>query len=366
MNDPRIFQIGLSLLRGVGPHLAKTLVAHCGSAEAVFSEKAPALAKIPGIGPERARDIAAHHDLSLAEAELEFLEKKGCQMHFFSDPTYPRRLKHCEDGPVVLYQKGNSELNPERSLAVVGTRASTSYGNQFSEALMRDLAPFAPSIVSGLAYGIDAMAHRGAINHGMPTLAIMAHGLDLLYPPLHRKLAEDILAAGGSLLSEYRSGVMPDKQNFPTRNRIIAGMVDAVVVVEAAAKGGALITAQLANGYHRDVFALPGRHHDRFSAGCNQLIKSHQAHLLTGVKDIKYIMRWEAQDFSHRQLPLFAELSADQQKLFALFEARSKALSLERLCHEAHFPVSKTLQELMNLELKGLIKTLPGKTYIRA
>lgn len=366
MSDIRLFQIGLTLLHGVGPRLAKSLIAHCGGPAAVFSEKALALARIPGIGIETARSIEAQSVLSLAERELEFLEKDGCSMHFFTDSSYPRRLKHCEDGPIVLYQRGTAALNTDKMLAVVGTRAATAYGAHFTEQLLRDLGPLEPSIVSGLAYGIDALAHRGALNNELPTLAVLAHGLSSVYPPLHRKLAHDILDAGGSWLSEYRSHVLPDRQNFPTRNRIIAGLSDCVIVVEAASKGGALITAQLANGYNRDVFALPGRYQDRFSAGCNALIKSHQAHLLTGVKDLQYIMRWEKKAPGQRQLPLFAELSELQQKIYALFEARSEAISLERLCYEAHIPVSKALQELMNLELQGLIKTLPGKTYMRA
>jgi DNA processing protein len=365
VNHPdTIYRIALSLCEGVGPILAKNLINTLGSAEAVFKESDKTLGSITGINIKVRSSIKNDYPLQRAEEEMTFVDRNGFLMHFFQDASYPRRLKHCADAPVIIYQKGNLNLNPGKAVSIVGTRSVTDYGRSFIDSFMPDLKGFQPQVISGLAYGVDAIAHREALNHQLKTIAVVAHGLDSVYPALHRGLAKDILEQGGAIVTEFLSKSKPDRENFPKRNRIIAGMSDAVIVVEAARKGGALITADLAFQYNRDVFAVPGRFRDTYSEGCNLLIKSNRANLLESTKDLEYIMRWQEQkQVQQAQLPLFDEMSTKEQNLITMLGTDSSPKEIEWLAKKMEMPMSQLLVQLMNLELKGVLISMPGKRY---
>lgn len=363
LNPDLLYQIALTQVDGIGPLTAKKLVSHCGSAEQVFKSPPDQLAKIEGVGKFIAGAFKNKKCLSRAEQEIAFIEKNAFTALSFLDKAYPRRLKNCDDGPLVLFQKGNVNLNANRTIAVVGTRSSTEYGQSFCEKFIADLAPYNALVISGLAYGIDAHAHGCAVKNKIPTIGVLAHGLDTIYPYLNRKLSENMLAAGGALVTEFLSQSKPDRENFPKRNRIIAGISDAVLVVEAAKKGGALITAQIGNSYHRDVFAVPGKVGDKFSEGCNLLIKSNQASLFTGVKDLEYIMGWRAEEPGAQQMMVFENLNPDEQLVIEQLEQTRPGLEIDVLAFKTKQPVYKLLPTLMNLELKNLVKALPGKVY---
>lgn len=364
MNTDLFYQIALGKTPGIGDQLAKQLIAHCGSAEAVFKAKKAALISIPGIGEKTVRGLQSNKGLSLAEKELTFIEKHHIRGLSYLDPDYPRRLKSCEDGPLILYQKGPLNLNAKRVIAVVGTRNATHYGLDFCARFIEDLKDLNVVIISGLAYGIDAAAHREAVKHSIPTAAVVAHGLDRIYPSLHHTLAKEMVHKGGAVLTEFCQNTIPDRENFPKRNRIVAGICDAILVVEAAKKGGALITAEIANSYNRDVFAVPGRIGDTYSEGCNRLIKAHKAAILTCVRDLEYLLGWKKEAPRNAQTSLFEALTPVEQKIIAaLQEAKDHRCSLEAICRAAQLPVGKILSILMNLELKGLVKNLPGKIY---
>ena len=292
MNHSLLNQIALTLIPGIGDKMIKSLIAHCQTPEAIFSEKKSNLQKIPGIGSNAVRLLHSANTLKRAEKEIEFLDSKNIEAHFFTDKEYPDRLKHCEDGPAIIYYKGNKNLNDQKFIAVVGTRKATHYGKTLTQRIIEDLKPLNATIVSGLAYGIDICAHKAALESNLSTIGVLAHGLDRIYPQIHSNVAEQMKSHGG-LITEFISETNPDKENFPKRNRIIAGLCDAILVIEAAKTGGALITANIANSYNRDVFAIPGRIGDTFSEGCNTLIKTNRAALFQSVKDLEYIMGWE-------------------------------------------------------------------------
>ena len=278
-NNKLIYQIGLTLIRGIGDVNGKKLVAYCGSPEAIFKESTSALLKIPGIGKSTVNSIKSQKVLDRAESEIEFINKFKIKPLFYTDPDYPARLLNCEDNPLMLYYKGNADVNSQRVIAIVGTRRATNYGKSRCEEIIDDLKNRNVLVVSGLAYGIDSCAHRSSLEFGMNTIGVLGHGLDRIYPAHNRKLAEKMINQGG-LLTEFFSNTNPDRENFPKRNRIVAGMSDAVLVIESAEKGGALITADIANSYNRDVFAFPGNINSKYSEGCNRLIKSHKAALI--------------------------------------------------------------------------------------
>lgn len=359
--------IAITLLPNVGTKHAKNLIAHCGSPRAVFEEKKQNLLKIPGIGGHVVEGVTREKVMERAEKEVNYILKHHIQTHYFLDKTYPQRLRNCEDGPLVLFQLGKVDLNPPKVLAVVGTRNSTSYGEQITRQFCEDLAPYQPLLVSGLAYGIDITAHKGALQNKIPTAGVVAHGLDRLYPELHRKTARQMIEDGGGLVTEFLTETNPDRENFPMRNRIIAGMCDAVVVVEAAKKGGALITAKLANSYSREVFAFPGRITDEFSEGCNNLIKSNLACLINSVKDFEYLLNWKKNNGKVSpksvQKELFVELSAPEKKVVEALRAAGGEMALELLCMHTEIPVNQILSHLMSLELHGLVSNKPGKMY---
>jgi len=362
-ND-NLYKIALTMLPGVGPVLAKNLVAYCGSPESVFSQKKSALEKIPGVGAVTAAKILDAKPLKRAEQELAFVQKQNLALLFYLDEKFPERLKHCTDSPVLLYFKGKGDLNAERMVAMVGTRNASAYGKKVAEMLVAEIKPLGATVVSGLAYGIDITAHKAAVDHTVPTIGVLAHGLDRIYPALHLKIAEQMLEHGG-LLTEYPSGTNPDRENFPSRNRIIAGITDATIVVEAAEKGGALITAELAIGYNREVFAVPGRVDDVYSEGCNKLIYANQAAILRHAKDLEFYMNWQTETKTvkpRQQTKLFIEFSAEEEPVVNLLRESGK-IQIDLLCTRAALPVTKVLAHLFSLEMKGAVRAHPGKVF---
>ncbi len=358
------YQIGLTLLDGVGDILAKNLVAYCGSAEQVFKTNQAQLEKIPGIGSYTATAIIkSKAALERAEREIKFIEDKAITPLFFTDKKFPQRLKNCSDSPVMLYYKGNADLNTEKIVAVVGTRTPSVYGKQMTEKLIEDLVVSGCLVVSGLAYGIDITAHKASLDQGLNTVGVLAHGLDRIYPSVHSSYAERIVSQGG-LLTEFMSETNPDRENFPKRNRIVAGMCDALVVVESKRGGGSLITATIANSYNKDIFAFPGKANDTLSEGCNGLIKSHRASLLESAADLLYIMNWnqEVKKKKTNQIPLLINLSEEEQLIIKLFDTKSQ-IHIDEICYSTNFAISKTSAHLLQLEFSNLIKSLPGKMY---
>jgi len=358
-----LHQIALTKIKGIGPVLARSLLSHFGNAKAVFSASNKELLGIPGIGNQLAGVITATPALREAEKELEFAEKHGISVLFQDHAEYPKRLKSCYDAPLLLYYKGNADLNHRRVVSVVGTRSATDYGKSICAALMEGLAPYQVIVVSGLAYGIDSYAHRDALKRGIPTVGVLGHGLDRVYPAANRNLAKQMLECGG-LLTEFSSGTNPDKSNFPMRNRIIAGLADVTIVVEAASRGGALITAELANNYNRDVCAFPGNTRQEFSAGCNYLIKTNRANLMTHAKDLEYLMNWTAgpAKTTPAQLALPLSLTADQQTVYGIVKQMNEA-GIDELSYRLNWPQSKLAITLLELEINGAIVALPGKVF---
>jgi DNA processing protein len=364
MNEQLLYHIAITSIPNVGDITAKKLIAYCGSSEQVFKEKKSVLEKIPGIGAINAQKILTHKTeaLVIAEEELKFIHKNEIVPFFYLNDNYPQRLRHCEDGPVLLYSKGNVDYNNHRVISIVGTRKATEYGKDFCNKIVGDLAPHKPLIVSGLAYGVDICAHKAAIKNNLPTVGVLAHGLDRLYPAQHKNVANQMVE-NGALLSDYKSRTNPDRENFPKRNRIVAGMSDLTIVIESSKKGGSLITAHSANDYNRDVFALPGRLGDSQSEGCNNLIKTNKAALIQSVKDIEYIMGWEAKNKAKTtQQQLFVELTPEQKTIAAIISKKGK-IGVDELSIQAKLPMNKITTELLDMEFSGVVKTLPGKVY---
>lgn len=359
-----IEKIALTKIKGIGPRLGRQLLLHCGSVEQIFSMSQKELSAVPGIGSVGAEYILSKRYFEEAEKELEFVDKHGIKLVWWEDKAYPRRLKHCEDAPLVLYYKGTGDLNPERVVSIVGTRNATAYGKRIVEDLMQGLRALGVQIISGLAYGIDIQAHRQAVKHGISTVGVLGHGLDRIYPAAHREVARQMLDKGG-LLTEFCSGTIPDRMNFPMRNRIIAGMADVTVVVEAAIKGGALITAEIANSYSRDVCAFPGSLDQEYSAGCNYLIKTHRAQLIRGIDDLCYLMGWEMGDTAvmSKQLSLLPpEMTKDESRVYDLLKETGQA-TIDEIALHCDWPQSKLAMILLEMEMKGIIVSLPGKLF---
>ncbi len=360
------YKIAISLIKGIGPVLVRNLVAYLGDAEALFKEKESSLLKIPGIGSVQAGLIAKARPLERAEEELEYIQKNNIKASFFLDDSYPSRLRNCNDAPILLYHKGNHTLEGRKILSVVGTRKITEEGKINTFNLIKDIAAKFPEavIVSGLAYGVDIFAHRAALECGLPTIAVLAHGLDRIYPRLHSHEA-DQLQSTGALVTEYTKNTNPDKPNFVKRNRIVAGMSDATIVVESAEKGGALITAYLAHSYNRDVLALPGRISDDYSKGCNKLIKKNVAALIEDANDIAYAMNWEVNDVTSqqaRQLSLFELPKGDLGVVYNVLKQEREA-SVNLLGMKTGFSVGKVSSLLLQLEFDKIVKSLPGNMY---
>ena len=359
-----LYRIALTLLPNVGPVVARALHQYCGSAEAVFKEKKRILAKIPGVGAKRIAKAFREPVMEAAEKELRFVEKHKVEALFYTDEAYPKRLLQCPDAPALLYFKGCCSLNAPRQIAIVGTRSSTPYGEEVTQQLIKDLSEEKITVVSGLAYGIDICAHEAALKQGLPTIGVTAHGLDRIYPPVHRSTAGRMLKQGG-LLTEYPSGTNPDRENFPSRNRIVAGICDAVIVVEASGKGGALITAELAQGYNRDVFAVPGRVNDPYSKGCNDFIRENKAALLTSAQDLIWMMGWTDQKnpvAKVHQTVLFTDLSPEEEIIVRILKEQGES-GIDAISLVAGLSFSKLANCLLQLEFKGVVKLRPGKRY---
>ena len=365
MTEPEIIAaLRLQNIPNIGDVTAKKLIAHCGSPSAIFEDKPHHLLKIDGIGKVTLKGLHDAQYLEEAQQEIEFLSKENIEVSYFMDDTYPERLKHCLDGPILLFQRGNIDLKQQKIISVVGTRNVTSYGSSFAQQFIAELAPLNPIIVSGLAYGVDIKVQKAAMDHGLQTIACMAHGLNQIYPKAHAKYQSKIEANGG-FMTEFWSSSQPNRENFLKRNRIIAGISEATIVIESAEKGGSLVTADLAHGYHREVFAVPGRATDKWSKGCNDLIKYQKAHLLTSAAELIYLLAWQIEEEKPEktvQKQLFVELDETEQSIYSYLQLNGKQL-LDTVALECKLPVFKVSSTLVQMEMKGVIRPLPGKLF---
>ncbi len=356
------YQIALTQVPAIGDVHAKALINYFGSAEAIFSARKKHLESLEGIGPVRAKSIKEFVAFDKAVEEIGFIKKYKITPLFLTDKKYPQRLLNCYDSPIMLYYKGNADLNTSKIIAVVGTRNHDEYGKATTEKLIEDLAGEEILIISGLAYGIDSVAHKAALKNNLPTVGVLAHGLDRIYPSQNSSLAKQMISQGG-LLTEFSSYTKPDKQNFPLRNRIVAGISDAIIVAETGIKGGSLITAELGNGYNKDVFAFPGRTTDNKSEGCNFLIKNNKAALLTSADDLLENMGWKKKKPVHvkKQKELFIELSPEEKNILNILQ--QQAVHIDELFIKSKLSSSAVAAALLNLEMNGIVTSLPGKIY---
>jgi DNA processing protein len=363
MNNDLIFQMALTQVPNIGHVHAKTLTSIFGTAEAIFNAPKNKLEKIDGIGQVRASSIKSFSDFKSCENEIRFTEQHHIKPIFINDTEYPKRLLNCYDSPILLYFKGNTSLNNPRFVSVVGTRANTDYGKIICEQFIDELKPYNITVISGLAYGIDTIAHKSALKNNLATIGILAHGLDRIYPYSNKSMAKQMIENGG-LLTEYPSGTNPDKQNFPERNRITAGICDALVVIETGKSGGSLITAEIANSYNKDVFAFPGRINDVKSDGCNRLIKNNKACLISSAEDLVNLMGWNEKKSNQipTQRSLFNDLNNDELLLMKLLEELNET-DIDTLTFKSGLSHSSIAVILLTLEINGLIKSLPGKRY---
>ena len=353
----------LQNIPNIGDINAKKLLERCGSASQIFKERKEALLKIEGIGYNTLNDLHDRICLQEAEQEFEAITTGSIQYTFFKDDDYPKFLRHCIDAPILLFKRGNINLQTKRIISIVGTRKITSYGQGFIEELIDGIAPLEPVIVSGFAYGVDICAQRAAMEHGLQTIGCLGHGLYQTYPRAHQKYIPQVERNGG-FFTEFWSTTSPDRENFLRRNRIIAGISEATVVIESAEKGGSLVTADIAHSYNRDVFAVPGRSSDRYSVGCNNLIKQQKAHMLTSAADLVYILGWqlEKENPSAVQRQLFVDLDDTEKTIYNYLQLNGKQL-LDTVALECGFPIFTTSSTLLNMEMKGVIRPLPGKLF---
>lgn len=357
------YKIALTMLPSVGAVTAKNLVSYCGSPMGVFEARKKELVKIPGVGDLTANAIVGHDVFEQAEQELRFVERHKIRVMFYSDKNYPSRLKHYNDAPALLYYQGNADLNASRTVAIIGTRKPSPRGVSTTEAFIEGLKPYNVMTISGLAFGIDVAAHRKSVEINVPTLGVLGHGLQKIYPSQHYDVAARMIENGG-LLTEYFSYKEPDREHFPMRNRIVAGLCDALIVVETAKKGGSMITVRFANDYNKDVFAVPGRLGDENSLGCNLLIKSHRAALIESVEDLAYVMRWNEIDANKTiQRQLFSEFSEPEKKIVNLL-SDSEEMGVDTLSYKCGLANSELAALLLNLEFKGVIRSIPGNRYV--
>lgn len=360
-----LYRIALTKINGIGDVLARNLLEAIGDEEQIFKSNKKQLMSVPGISTVLASEILHPEVLPKAEKELQFVEKNKIQIFFYKDQGYPARLKECVDAPIILYYKGNTDLNNLKIISIVGTRKSTRYGTDFCDNFLQDISSVFPDalIVSGLAYGIDVAAHKSALKNSMPTVGVLAHGLDRIYPSSHRKTAVEMLEKGG-LLTEFPSGTEPDKFNFVRRNRIVAGMADAVIIVQSGSKGGSLITAELANSYDKDVFAVPGRITDQESVGCNLLIEQNKAALLQSADSFIRFMRWDSpkKDNKVKQKELFLDLTEEEQGVYDLL-IEMGPLHINFLVNQLGVPMSVLLSTLLSMEMKGVLRAGVGNIY---
>lgn len=358
-----IYTLALQHVPKIGDLTAKKLINHCGSAEAVLKEKKNNLLKIDGIGSTTISDLFTKQHLLEAEKELHFIKTNNIACLYFMDAEYPEKLKHCIDSPILLFKAGHINLKNQRIISIVGARKITTNGIAFCEKLVEQLAPFNPVIISGFAYGTDITAQRAAIKHNLQTVGCLAHGLNQIYPATHKKYMVDVEKNGG-FFTDFWSSDAFDRNNFLKRNRIIAGLSEATIVIESAEKGGSLVTADIANSYNRDVFAVPGRVNDSQSIGCNNLIKHQKAHLLSTPLDVPYILNWELDEGQKPviQKQLFVELNTEEKMIYNYLKENDKQM-LDVIAIACHMPVFKIAGVLLNMELKGVIRPLPGKLF---
>ena len=356
-----VYQIALTKVDGVGPVTAKLLVSHLGSAQAVFEASENELLKIDGIGLAIVRSLRAEKIFAEAQKEFEHCQKHHIKVLYYLNDDYPSRLKQYQDSPILLYSRGNNEFNHKRTVGIVGTRNPSPYGQRMVEKLLEELKAFDVLVVSGLAHGIDALAHRNAINNNIPTYGIMGGGFEKIYPAANRRLAYDMQEKGG-VMTEFGYEDIPDREHFPMRNRLIAALSDAIIVVESGKVGGSMITADLANQYHKDVFAIPGRNIDSKSEGCNRLIKQHQANLMESVADLSYIMGWDQEKTEVQMTLPLVDLNEQEQSLVDFLKLNND-MHLDRIHQELKLPISSLSSLLLSLEFRGIIRSLPGKCY---
>ncbi len=358
-----LYTLALSQVPGIGSVIGKQLITHFGDAESVFRRYRELLDGKPSLVPVIGEALRDKEFWKRTEAEMKFIEKYRLKVLFFQDEDYPYRLAECYDSPVFLFYKGSADLNAGKVVAVVGTRSATDYGKTITRELISGLKQLNPLVVSGLAYGIDSQAHRAALDNGLETIGVLGHGLDRIYPSNNKCTAEKMLSQGG-LLTEFFSCTEPDRENFPQRNRIIAGISDAIIVVEAAEEGGALITANIAHTYNRDVFVIPGRIGDKYSEGCNMLIRYKKADVVRHAQDLVSQMGWGEAEVKTRvvQPKLFIPLTMDEQKVVDLLFAEGD-LNVDEISRKSGLPVNKTVVALLNLEIENVIRCKPGKQY---
>ncbi|MGQ1910883.1 DNA-processing protein DprA [Marinifilum sp. RC60d5] len=360
-----IYKVALSFITGLGPVNIKKVIAYTGGLEGFFKENKNNLLKIPGIGKVVTDKLDRQSALIQAEEELKFIVDNNINICSYLDDNYPQRLLNCFDSPCTLYYKGNADFNTTRNISIVGTRNATENGRELCNQLIADLShkKIKTTITSGLAYGIDICAHKAALKNTLPTIAVIGHGFHQMYPAQHKQHAADIIHRG-ALISEFTSKSKFDPKHFVRRNRIIAGMSDATIVIESAIKGGSLVTANIANSYNRDVFAFPGRVGDKFSMGCNHLIKTNQANLIESIKDLEYILGWKdgSEKIKEIQTKLFVELSTEEEKIVNYLKKEGKT-PIDLLCIGTSFPMSKVSSLLLKLEFDGIVRSHPGKIY---
>ncbi|MBL7858321.1 MAG: DNA-protecting protein DprA [Cyclobacteriaceae bacterium] len=362
MNQAHLSFLALHFIPGVGDYLLKQLISYCGSAEKVFTTPKGKLLKIPGVGNVTATAILQGKTFNDAENEIKKANRDGVNIIFYTDPNYPSRLKQLHDAPSLLYCKGNIDFENPKAIGIVGTRESTTYGKERVEEFVRDLIPHEALIISGLAYGIDIHAHKQAVKNHLPTIGVMGSGIDIVYPGAHLETAKKMMELGG-LVTENAFGTKPDAHNFPARNRIIAGLCDALIVVEAAVKGGALITADIANSYNKDVFAFPGNIGQSHSAGCNNLIKANKAHLITSVKDLQYIMNWDIQKVKKKKEFSLEGFESNELSILQTLLDSNGQMMIDEISWKSNVPISQLASILLGLEFKGVVASLPGKIY---
>jgi len=355
------YHIALTLLKGIGPKKAKLLLSKLDSIESIFNDSYSKISSLTGIGINLLKQMDRKEALAKSDIFQDYFTKNGIKTHFYLEKNYPRRLKHCADAPLLLFSKGNMDFNASKLVSVVGTRNASEYGKSICEELINGFAGKDILVVSGMAYGIDICVHQLCVKNNIPTIGVLGHGLDRIYPSIHKGTANKMILNGG-LLTEFLPGTKPDRENFPMRNRIVAGMSDATIVVESKDSGGSLITAELANDYSRDVFAYPGNVGQIYSKGCNALIAKQKAHLITNSSDFLKLMQWEEELKKSVQTQLFTDLSSEEMSIINLFSNES-VLNIDVISMKSNLPISKTNVLLFNLELSGILKSLPGKMY---
>lgn len=364
INEDLINSFALTRVPLVGNTTAKYLINFCGSATEVFKTPKSKLMKIPEIGEKIADNIKSFKDFRILEQEFNYIEKNQVQVYFYSDANYPFRLKQIPDPPMLLFGLGSTDFNVPKVISVVGTRNATPYGKEWTEKFIHEMSSSGCLVVSGLASGIDTFAHRSSLKSNLKTVGVLGSGLKYIYPTQNKTLAKQIIEDGGSILTEYLSDSIPEKTNFPERNRIVAGMCDAVIVVETKKKGGSMITAGLAFQYDRDVFALPGKITDENAEGCHYLIKSNKAALIENASDLQFQMRWdvEANNKKPLQQQLFVALTPDERRIFDLLKTKGKT-GIDDICYELNLAQHQASMGLLEMEMKDVIRSLPGKYF---